>query len=653
MARYFNLIFILSTSLAISAVSFWVMTFYFGLPANEILSASAFDRPSLLTNNFDFEPILGIHYFGDFQEPLSWSKLWIQDGTSPYALGSIYPPISILIYLPFALIPNILDAWIIFTLMSFSLIVLALWRVLGDFRITYKLTFLSLALFLTAPFISLLDRGNNTALSTACIAFAYMSYRKNQYNLSAILLAVAISLKGLPLLLLVVPIALSNWKYIWRTLSTSAALILTGLLVMPGGLMENAQLWISNLTFALQAAPESANNFSVSHLMWMGTNSISNLEIKSDLWTLIVGLVWLSSVYIVVRLRVVPISLALILAFASMTVIPGFSFTYSLTWVSLAAAIYVSSAFSFHQIRQDSPNFTLPEKENLFGAPILVFFAATLAPLPFTLSLFGQNTRYSVLLSSILLIYLMVIALLVSLTGYSTFTWTSKFRWQRKKYLSNVQSYRKSVFIVSLMLLVSGILAIGYYLTPATAFLSTSDLQSRSTNGLSRALPSFSNEYIVALSLEQRMASRPGSVQFHFAGSCEPMTLAMTLNTMTITSITNGSARDELGAVRGVFNKGFTLQTDQSKLTFIDDLGVAIRFDLPRATMCLDPNSLWIENDFRSLNVVVNSEQRQRSILYLGLGLIVVGVFILTSRVLRQSSMDRFSRSFEISGSNQ
>lgn len=222
------------TFLFLSLVTTYVLNQYLLIPIDARLLYFAND-PGWVAEGGTDSPILGTHYFGDYLTTISWSKL-----ENPFLSSSEFPstyaPLLILLLKPFAGISPLIGL-VVWDVLTVGLITFVLSRFLKKYPWQFQITILLSALFLTRPFLLLLDRGNVQGLVFILMAFAIFSLVKGSKNLwvAEICIAAAASLKYYPILLILLFLQKQNLHRIIRVTVMTFIGIVVPLFVVTGG----------------------------------------------------------------------------------------------------------------------------------------------------------------------------------------------------------------------------------------------------------------------------------------------------------------------------------------------------------------------------------------------------------------------------------
>lgn len=187
-----------------------------------------------------FEPAapgLGGHFFGD------WYEVWRQvRAPSAYVTPGLAPsnyfPFTHFLFKPLAWM-GYPASTAIFLLGSWVLIALAIWLALGsEDRIRKGIACVALA-GLSYPVLFALDRGNVELTIFLLLWLSLALIERTRYMAAAVPLAIAASMKLVPLLLAAVFVAERKWRALLLTIGLTVGLSVIALLAMHGGFSQN------------------------------------------------------------------------------------------------------------------------------------------------------------------------------------------------------------------------------------------------------------------------------------------------------------------------------------------------------------------------------------------------------------------------------
>lgn len=172
---------------------------------------------------------------------------------SGYEPGLYFPFMFILLYLlQYVMSNNIFLFFFITTLVGF--LVIANYYILGQLGMTkislLKNTFI-LAL-MTHPVLFTLDRGNLESFLFIALGLSIFLFYRRYYYVSAIFLAIAIAMKAYPAIFLVLFLKNKQFKAIALCITSVGMLTLVGLILFPGGMIENFRGLVSGLDYFKQ-----------------------------------------------------------------------------------------------------------------------------------------------------------------------------------------------------------------------------------------------------------------------------------------------------------------------------------------------------------------------------------------------------------------
>jgi hypothetical protein len=413
--------------LAVSLVWAWVQESYRGVDALSRLSYVPNDKPGTLPNDHlrYAEPIVGDHYFGDFQVPLSYARD-LRDSISPYLRGAPeqYPPFTQVLFVPLTFLPVHASVWLY--LFAMAVIFLApLWLLLSRLGAQQRIQFLVPTAILTTGFIGIMDRGNDVGIAVGCVAWALWAWKTERSLLSAVFLAVAIALKAYPAALLIVPLALRRYRYAVGVAGAALVANLIPLLLYPGGLSRN----LAEVTSATRGQSPPLYQL-VSWSLYSVIPKTSGLLLGPlrvyDLLAPKGPLIWLPSLlyaaglYFVIARGRIPQWCWGPLALASLQLVVPVSLVYTTAWAAIGAVWYSAS----HLVDIDGRSRAIDDDDTAFVTLrilLLAAIAATLTPSVLTFAIHhGFSTPFTRWLSPVLLFVTMAVAVVQSVTTPST-----------------------------------------------------------------------------------------------------------------------------------------------------------------------------------------------------------------------------------------
>ena len=307
------------------------------------------------------KPVLGVHYFGDFQLPLGYA-INLRHSISPYvgpSLPTSYPPLAEWFFVPFSFLPLNISV-LIYLLLSGALFLVPLWLMLAPLKPEYRIILLTLVAVLTAPFISLLDRGNDIGIAVGLIAWAMWAWRSERWVLCGTFFAGAIALKAYPAALLVVPLGLRRYRFAAIVASSAIAVSVIPLLFFPKGIVRNyscngVSCNVVKVCFPSAAAAELESllghtEYGRVDFRPIGGESSADAEPRL-IW--LPSVLYLCGIYFVIRRGRVPQWCWGPLSLATVQLLVPVSFVYTAAWAPIAAIWYAWG--NFVDIRSGRP----------------------------------------------------------------------------------------------------------------------------------------------------------------------------------------------------------------------------------------------------------------------------------------------------------
>jgi len=213
----------------LSIYSIYIAAAYLRKPIESFILYQASD-PGYAAPPFVERPVLGIHYFSDFQQVMSYAVN--QNGYSTsLEFPNIYGPVSV--YL-FRVLNNfsLLFSITFISILTLSLLSLLMWKHFHNASTQVRIMFIAFFLLLSRPIMLCLDRGNIQGIVVALnLATLYYFYSK-KYRLSKIFLVISISLKFYPIFFILIFIKKRLYKDVLQILLSSAVLFVVPLLLI-------------------------------------------------------------------------------------------------------------------------------------------------------------------------------------------------------------------------------------------------------------------------------------------------------------------------------------------------------------------------------------------------------------------------------------
>jgi hypothetical protein len=416
-----RLVALVTIATSISLAFIWIEQFYRGVQVNSIIVFRAADAPWMPTGT-NAVPVIGVHYFGDFQLPYGWA-LNIREGLSPYLSSAIpanYDPFVIVSLIPFTIL-SMKTATVLFLLMSAFIFLFPLWLLLSPLRTPYRLLILGPLAIVTTPLATMLDRGNIIGVAIGCCAAALVAWRNERWLWCGIFLAAAIALKGYPAALLVVPLALRRYRFTLLVAFSALALNLAALAIIPGGYVRNLRAAIPAMTSLRLVSGSQMQFWGLYSLipkvvgLLTGPAHLAYLLNPGRIVVDIPSVIYLVLLYIVIRSNRVPQWCWGSLSLACIQLIGPVGGTYTTGWACAAALWFAWGSFLPEGAIRKSSN---SDSEDDLLLRILLMLAITASLTPSVFSVFGID-QFGVpandLLSPALLFVTLCVAVVKSL----------------------------------------------------------------------------------------------------------------------------------------------------------------------------------------------------------------------------------------------
>lgn len=377
---------ILFTSL--SFVSVWIAQYFLGTPLNliEKLSFKVVDPP-WLPSNIQPIPILGNHFFGDWQLDTTWAI----DGNNPYiseVMPSRTPPLG-LFFTSFFGLAGIRIGWIIFAVASLALAFKLFHVCTTSISGVYKYTLFVFVFLLNSSVIVSLDRGSSHILAFAAVGLSVYYFRNNHFYYGTAFYVIATAFKpqfivmllfliGLQkvykiLLLLIFPFVLNLFFMIlfYQPFEESFLGYLKGSsLLTTGGGNENAAGIIADSVSIVGFFSRwiEARNGIGGSLSWIQNNG---------LLFGVISILWLVILILTITFRTVSWNVRVVLILSTASLILPSSGVYTLGWTFVAVFLIIlgkeTSNPKFQKFRMGT--------DDIFLAVILI---STVTPTFFT-----------------------------------------------------------------------------------------------------------------------------------------------------------------------------------------------------------------------------------------------------------------------------
>ncbi len=203
---YLNLQIILTSG---SFVSVWIIQFFLVSPLNliERLSFKVIDPP-WLPSNISAVPILGKHFFGDWQ----LDTVWAIDPNNPYiseVMPSRTPPLGLFLTSILGL-PGIVVGWYLFTFLTFFLVYKFFKICTNGLNISQKLILAIFVFVFNAAIIVSLDRGSSHVLAFTCVGLSIYYFKVGNLRYATIYYLIATAFKPQFIVMLLILIGIQK-----------------------------------------------------------------------------------------------------------------------------------------------------------------------------------------------------------------------------------------------------------------------------------------------------------------------------------------------------------------------------------------------------------------------------------------------------------
>ncbi len=384
-----RLIAALAAALVVALGWAWIETFYRGVAVNGQLSFMSSDKPYMPIHTIA-KPVIGDHYFGDFQFPLGYA-INLRRSISPYLGPSIpynYPPFSQVFFVLFSFLPLRIST-MTYLLFSAAIFLVPLWLLLSPLKREYRILFLTLGAVFTTPFITFLDRGNDIGIVAGLVAWSLWAFKTEKWVFCGGLLGVAIALKAYPAAILIVPLGLRRYRFTVLVAASAVALNLITLLTFPGGYVRNLRAIVPALKgkYAPSIQLSSWSLYSVipkTAGLLFGPARATQLLAPRGILIWLPSVLYVCGVYLVIRRGKVPQWCWGALGLASIQLIVPVNFVYTTAWAPIAAIWYARGRLIGIDNRESSEDAATDWID--LRMMLLLALIATLVPSIFTFS---------------------------------------------------------------------------------------------------------------------------------------------------------------------------------------------------------------------------------------------------------------------------
>lgn len=369
--------------MVVALCALWVRVFYFGdLDAVALVSYRAADLPPVPAVPWQ----LGVHTFGDFLLPYAQAippNPWLVSS----AVANNYPPALVLVFKLFTLLRYAvaLAIFLVLNVAAMALpVVLAVRRLLLPVAILCVCVFV----FLTFPFVMVVDRANVQGLITLVLYAFAVAWRDGRWRRAAVALAVATALKVYPAVLVLGLLAERRFREAALALGGAAAATLLLFAMFPGGLIATAEGFLTGLMAFSTPNPSRfvGGNYSVAGMLANLAAACFGMASPALWWLLThpwhVGFVYLAGAAAVVFARRLPFVVRMACAMSVLTFVIPLSYGYTLAFIAIVVAELLRNAVA------DDRAADLP-RPLAFALGCAV--ASTLAPWAFRMPVTGSS----------------------------------------------------------------------------------------------------------------------------------------------------------------------------------------------------------------------------------------------------------------------
>lgn len=237
--RRVNLRFIplVMTGLVVAAVLVWVLGGYFGYDIHALISYFSDEPPRYVVNIAVGDRVFGVHTFGDYllaHDYATSGSPWINS----ISASNNYPPLAMGFFWVLSLLPYKigLALFLLLSILSMLYPVVAELRRQNAFE---KYGVLLVPCILSVGVIAALDRGNYVALLVTPLYLFFRMIKEEKWERSVLLLALMVSLKIYPLLLLVAYLPKLKFLRMAQVVLYSLVASVASALFFHGGLIKN------------------------------------------------------------------------------------------------------------------------------------------------------------------------------------------------------------------------------------------------------------------------------------------------------------------------------------------------------------------------------------------------------------------------------
>lgn len=334
----------------------------------------------------------GIHFFGDFLLPISWSQY-----PNPFLVDIPvnYPPIAIEfigVFLKFGYRPGLLIYLLLMALASFVTVAFSV-RKRSTLAMGSALATIGIA---SGPLLAAIDRGNIAGFSVGLLFLSGYFILMNQWRKAAIFIAIATSIKLYVVVLFIVFVFKRRWSELFLGAVITGALVLLPLSLYPGSFrstIEGLLQGVSNFSIQSQDWILYCWNSSLVGGLYQSSISLNLNSLALSIYSnaqLVSLILSIPILYLAFKSRQF-IWLSLISSFMLMSTLVPISYYYTLTWalaglcLVFARANQIDTAI-FSDLNKPPHNHgAIENRERKLLVATTIYLSILLIPMPLSL----------------------------------------------------------------------------------------------------------------------------------------------------------------------------------------------------------------------------------------------------------------------------
>lgn len=330
--------------LLLAAVLAWVLGGYFDYDIHRLISYYSADAPGSVVNVVIGDRLYGVHTFGDYLLAHDYSTVgnpWINSISG----SNNYPPVAMGIFWVLSLVPYKLGLFI-FLLLSFASLLYPIVNELRRHQAFNVYGYLLVPSILSVGVITAMDRGNFVALLVTPMYLFFRMVKEEKWGKSTLLLALLISLKIYPALLLLVYIKNRQFLRILQVAAYGIAGSLMVTSIFPGNFMTNVKTIVSSIRGYHSIGPIGLDPGNAS-LFGAFSRTLTRFPslgpvlqfLTAHIWWL--GIFYLFLVGFIVLRRIIPDEITLFLTVSTLWMVPPLSFHYVTSFLLIPLALSI------------------------------------------------------------------------------------------------------------------------------------------------------------------------------------------------------------------------------------------------------------------------------------------------------------------------